>query len=555
MENLMMNGDPFLTDLYFGKRKEDEPLDYEDIRRDAASDAVIAEYERISQKYPPDVLEKQGTLPRALIEELKAINFFGLSIPREYGGLGLTLHQYLKVVEAVIGHNMALGLTGMAHLSIGVKGIVLFGNESQKQKYLVPAASGETIFSYALTEPKHGSDAQHIETSAVLSEDGDHYLLNGSKAYITNANYAGAMTVFAQMKPDEPGYMGAFIVETHWDGVKIGRDIPKMGLKASSTAAVQFQKVKVPRDNLIGRPGDGFKIAMTILNYGRLALGAASSGMMEKSLQAMQKRAASRKQFGQTINHFELIQEKMVKAAVNSYVVSTMTAFTASLLTQNPLANVAMESSHCKLFGTTRAWTALYDALQVAGGSGYLATQPYERRMRDFRVTTIFEGTTEIHSIYPGLTLMRKMGKRLRNRSSPQKINLAQGLRALLSMNHFEMALEANPVKKAVRFTKWTAVLIRILIFLGLLTYKEKVYQRQFLLRRITHLSMYCMGLIAVLIRIQAAWQNGRRLDKDLQYLSFFLEEARRYRKGCFHILPTREDMIARRIYQEAIRQ
>ncbi len=161
------------------------------------------------------------------------------------------------------------------------------------------------IFAYALTEPKIGSDSQNIETTAVLSENNRFYLLNGNKTYLTNANYAGAMTVFAQMDPTRPGFMGAFIVETSWDGVKIGKDVSKMGLKASSTAAVKFKNVRVPKENLLGQPGDGFKIAMTILNYGRLALGAASTGMMKLSLQDMVKRSASRTQFGDSINNFD----------------------------------------------------------------------------------------------------------------------------------------------------------------------------------------------------------------------------------------------------------
>ncbi len=196
------------------------------------------------------------------------------------------------------------------------------------------------------------------------------------------------------MDPQHPGFMGAFIVETGWEGVKIGKDIPKMGLKASSTAAVHFKDVRVPKQNLLGSPGDGFKVAMTILNYGRLALGAASVGILNQAVEDMLKRSKNRIQFGRPIQDYELVQEKIVTARVNASVVSAITSFTAAMLDKNPLAPVAIESSHCKLFGTTRAWNSLYDAQQVAGGSGYLSTQPYEMRMRDFRVTTIFEGTT-----------------------------------------------------------------------------------------------------------------------------------------------------------------
>ncbi len=242
------------------------------------ADRVIEGYRQLLQEFPPETLEAEGRLPPEMLQGMAGIGLFGFSIPVAYGGLGFDTREYMRVVEGMVRLDMAAALASLAHLAIGVKGIELFGNEAQKQKYLIPAATGKMIFSYALTEPRIGSDARHIETRAERSPDGQHYLLTGQKTYITNANYAGGLTVFAQMDPARPGFMGAFIVETGWTGVKIGRDMPKMGLKASSTAAMQFREVAVPAENLLGKPGDGFKIAMTILNYGRLALGAASLG-------------------------------------------------------------------------------------------------------------------------------------------------------------------------------------------------------------------------------------------------------------------------------------
>ncbi|MEJ2658458.1 MAG: acyl-CoA dehydrogenase family protein [Desulfobacterales bacterium] len=409
----MIRFDNFLADIYFGHLNKDIFYGYKDSMEDERTCNFIEQYLKISRQYPPRQLEADGGLSLELLEKLKAIGFFGLNIPTDYGGAGLRLRQYLKIVEVVAPRSLPMGFTFLAHLSIGVKGIVLFGNERQKHYYLPKAASGDLIFSYALTEPKHGSDAKNIETTATLSEDGQHYILNGGKAYITNANYAKAMTVFAQLDPHRPGFMGAFIVETGWEGVSIGKDIPKMGLKASSTAAVHFKDVHVPKENLLGRPGDGFKIAMTILNYGRLGLGAASVGTLNQAVEDMLKRSKNRVQFSRPIQDYELVQEKIVTARVNSSVISAMTAFTAAMLEDNPLTPVAIESSHCKLFGTTRAWNSLYDVLQVFGGSGYLSTQPHEMRMRDFRVTTIFEGTSEIHSIYPALFVIRALTKPL----------------------------------------------------------------------------------------------------------------------------------------------
>lgn len=527
----------FLADIYFGHLNKDIFHGFKDSKDDDRTRNFIEHYLKISQQYPPRQLEADGRVGSELLEELKSIGFFGLNIPSTYGGAGLSLSRYLNVVEVVAAQSLALGFTSLAHLSIGVKGIVLFGNEHQKQYYLSKAASGEMIFSYALTEPKRGSDAKHIETTATLSDDGKYYILNGSKAYITNANYAQAMTVFAQMDLKRPGFMGAFIVETGWDGVKIGKDIPKMGLKASSTAAVHFKDVRVPKQNLLGSPGDGFKIAMTILNYGRLALGAASVGILNQAVEDMVKRSKNRIQFGRPIQHYELVQEKIVAARVNVSVVSAITAFTAAMLDKNPLAPVAIESSHCKLFGTTRAWNAIYDALQVAGGSGYLSTHPYEMRMRDFRVTTIFEGTTEIHSIYPALFVIRTLTKQIQ-KAYPGKIaQFRQLLKSLFRRSSWKMRFRHRRLNRAARLARSLARRIRFLILVGLMIHGRKITEKQFFLRRITFLSVYLYGLLALLARLSSKQKDGSDLSEDTDILAYFMEEARSYQRhnGIIH--------------------
>ncbi len=521
-----------LPDLYL------DPLELNELPagEEAAPEEKVAEFIRQYLEMTAATPESEGDdLQKSrekVLQGLKRLGFFGLTIPKAYGGLGLSMRQYLNIVEKTMASGMAIGFTALAHLSIGVKGIVLFGSETQKERYLVPAASGDMIFSYALTEPNTGSDARNIETTARLSEDGRHYILEGSKAYITNANLAGAMTVFAQMDAEKPGQMGAFIVETAWEGVRIGKDMSKMGLKASSTAAVHFNSVKVPRENLLGSPGDGFKIAMTILNYGRLALGAGSAGMMKQSFVDMTERAKRRIQFGAPIVDFELIQEKLVSAKVNGVVASAMTDYTAAILESHPLAQVAVESSHCKLFGTTRAWNTLYDALQVAGGSGYLTTQPYEKRMRDFRVTTIFEGTTEIHSIYPALFVLRRLAKQMQTETSGRFSKMLFLLKKLLLPPRWKLHFRHAAMNRAKRFAWYNATLLRWMLALGLLVYGRRVTGKQFFLRRITHLSLYLFGTLALLTRIEAARQGGRNVTADLDLLNYFIAAAKNARKG-----------------------
>ena len=548
-----MSYENFLTSVYFGSLNKEVFNNFRDLQADDRTQKIIDKYLEVSRQYPANYLEKKGVLSNEVLRKLGEIEFFGLNISKAYGGAGLSLRQYLKVIEETAPQSMALGFTALAHLSIGTKGIVLFGSEEQKRKYLVPAATGEMIFAYALTEPKIGSDSQNIETTAVLSENNRFYILNGNKTYITNANYAGAMTVFAQMDPTRPGFMGAFIVETSWDGVKIGKDVSKMGLKASSTAAVKFKNVRVPKENLLGQPGDGFKIAMTILNYGRLALGAASSGMMKLSLQDMVKRSASRTQFGDSINNFELVQEMMVKAKVNSYAASAMTAFAAVMLEEDPLARVAVESSHSKLFGTNRAWDTLYDALQVAGGSGFLSTQPYEKRMRDFRVTTIFEGTTEIHSIYPALFMMRNLRKHVLNKYPGKISQMVFLLKEIFRGTIWNIRFSNKEMNRAAKVADSLAKSIRFNIIAGILLYGEKVLQKQFFLRRITYLSLYFLAILAMLARIESIRKGGGHVAEDLKLLAFFVEEARQYRRQNKRLFPYKKDLIHKQIYNEII--
>ena len=520
------SGMGFLEELYHGAYREDlllspgAPVDQPKV------DDFVTRYLEIVKRYNPLELEKDTRIPDSLMKELKDLGIFGLTIPRKYGGLGFTTSEYLMVVEAMAKSDMALVLIPLAHLSIGLKGIVLFADEDQKTKYLTPAASGEMVFAYALTEPKTGSDAQHIETRADLAEDGTHYVLNGSKTYITNGNYAGGMTVFAQLDPDNrPGFMGAFIVETAWEGVEIGKDMPKMGLKVSSTTPIRFKNVKVPRENLIGEPGDGFKIAMNILNYGRLGLGAASAGLMKQSVEDMEKRATSRTQFGVPIRQFELIQEKIVRARAHAFASTNVTLLTARMLENDPLMNVAIESSHTKRYGTDECWNTLYDALQTAGGAGFIQTMPYEKRMRDFRVTTIFEGTSEIHAIYPPLTIFRRVGKELKGKGGVARLKAVYRLsRPMLQAG---AAGTDTTLRRAMSAARESERLFRKLLRYGLVTYGKDIVHKEFFLRRMTRLSTSLFWLVSSVSVLRSQYGDRPISEEHRALMDYLIAEAK----------------------------
>jgi len=292
---------------------------------------------------------------------------------------------------------------------------------------------------------------------------------------------------------------------------------------------------------------------MTILNYGRVALGAGSAGALIQSRRDMVKQSARRIQFGVPINTFELIQEKIVKAKVDGYVTSAITAFTAGLLENDPLAAVAIESSHCKLFGTTRAWDTLYNGLQVAGGSGYLATQPYEKRMRDFRVTTIFEGTTEIHSIYPPLFVLRNLEKEMRAANRSTTSGLTFLLKGMFARAKWKLRFSHRVMNRAVRLAKANARSIRWLLHAGLMIYGKKIQKKQFFLRRLTNLSLYLFGIISVLAKIDAEQKMGRDVSAGLKVLAYIVEEALQVRKDNTRLLSSKQEALHKKIFQDII--
>ncbi len=545
----MMDKKGFLEKLYQGAFDKGLFMSCRGSRLSDKGISILNAYLALANRYTPLKLEEEGKLPEDLWKGLKETGMFALTIPESYGGSGLTLSDYLGIIEAAAARDMALALIPLAHHSIGLKGIILYGSEAQKKKYLPPAATGDMVFAYALTEPETGSDAQHIKTLAEKSEDGSHYILNGAKTYITNGGYAGAMTVFAQMEKKTPGFMGGFIVETGWEGVEIGKNMPKMGLAVSSTTVIKFRNVKVPSENLLGKPGDGFKIAMTILNYGRLGLAAASTGLMTQSAKEMLERANKRIQFGVPISQFELIQEKIVKARVNAFLSKAITAFTAGMLEKDPLMRVAIESSHAKLFSTTRAWDVLYDALQTHGGSGYLKTLPYEKRLRDFRVTTVFEGTTEIHTIYPPLFLIRSMTKGSKRYRS-HWVGIIKSVFKVFKKPSMNQRYRDPVLEKARKGALQRIRRVRFMLLAGVIYYGRDVGKREFFLRRVTDLSVQGFLLLSSIAFIHKKRLEGCDISESLNFLAYYLADIQSPVCRSSRIRPDLKERLHHKIFE-----
>lgn len=361
--------------------------------------------------------DHDGRFPDEVRQGLHALGLMGLSIPEEYGGFGASAKVYNRVFGELGSIDPALTVYFGAHQSIGCKGIVLFGNEDQKRRYLPKCATGELIAAFCLTEPGSGSDAQAMRATAVPSDDGSHYVLNGTKIWISNAGYADILTVFGKVPVEVDGArkarVTAFIVDAHAPGVSLGKLEEKMGIKASDTRTIAFENVRVPVEDRLGEVGQGFRIALEILNSGRLGLAAGSARGTRRIMREAIAYAKQREQFGRPIGTFEIIQRKIATLAAECYALDSAVMVTGGMVDRGGI-DFSLETAVCKVFGSELAFRAANEALQIAGGIGYSKEYPYEQAVRDSRINLIFEGTNEVLRALIALMGLQQPGERLK---------------------------------------------------------------------------------------------------------------------------------------------
>jgi acyl-CoA dehydrogenase family member 9 len=359
-------------------------------------------------------IDRDHEIPAPVLDGLKSLGLYGLQVPTEYDGIGLSTTAYARVMQEVGGLDPSIAVTLGAHQSIGLKGILLFGTTEQRRRYLPRLATGEHTAAFALTEPSAGSDAAAIKTRAELSADGAHYVLNGSKVWITNGGSADVFTVFARTSLLEEGSkprITAFIVERGM-GVKSGPNEHKLGIRGSSTTEIFLDDVKVPVENVLGEVGRGFKVAMEVLNSGRLGLASGCVGLAARLIKMAIERVQERRAFGRNIGEFGLIKDKIASMLAETYALESMTYLTAGIV-DGKVADYSLESAICKIMGSETVWRVVNEALQIAAGIGYMQDYPYERLLRDARINLIFEGTNEILRCFVALSGMQGPGKAL----------------------------------------------------------------------------------------------------------------------------------------------
>src|SRR5690348_15950282 len=362
-------------------------------------------------------IDHDGKFPDAVRAGMHELGLMGMNIPEEYGGFGASAQVFNRVFGEIGATDPALAVYFGAHQSIGCKGITLFGTEAQKKQWLPGCASGEIVAAFCLTEPGSGSDAQAMTSTAVPHADGSSYTLNGTKIWISNAGYAGVFTVFAKVPVTADGKtkqrVTGFIVDAKSPGITLGQPEQKMGIKGSDTRTVTFENVRVPAENVLDAVGQGFKIALEILNSGRLGLAAASSRGTRRIMREALVYAKQREQFGRPIGSFEMIQQKIAVNAAETYASDSAWMLTAGMVDRGGV-DFSLETAACKIFASELAFRAANDALQIAGGIGYSKEYPYEQAVRDARINLIFEGTNEILRALIALMALQQPGERLK---------------------------------------------------------------------------------------------------------------------------------------------
>ncbi|KAF3697902.1 Very long-chain specific acyl-CoA dehydrogenase, mitochondrial [Channa argus] len=480
-------------------------------------------FEEVNDPAKNDALEK---VEDHTMQGLKEMGAFGLQVPADLSGLGLSNTQYARLVEIVGGHDLGVGITLGAHQSIGFKGILLFGNQAQKEKYLPKLATGEHIAAFSLTEPASGSDAASIRTTAVLSPCGKYYALNGSKIWISNGGLAEIFTVFAKtpMKDPKTGEMKdkitAFIVERSFGGVTHGPPEKKMGIKASNTAEVYFDNVRVPAECVLGEVGGGFKVAMNILNNGRFGMAAALSGTMKGAIAKAVDHAANRTQFGNKIHNYGVIQEKIARMALLQYVTESM-AYMISGNMDSGATEFQIEAAISKIFASEAAWNVTDECIQVMGGMGFMKDAGLERVMRDLRIFRIFEGTNDILRLFVALNGFQNAGNQLRSlqkalknplgnagvlageisKRAKRKVGLSTGL-TLQGVVHPELAQSGEMTVKAIE--QFGEVIEELLVKHG-----KKIIDEQFVLKRVADCAIDIYAMVVVLSRASRSLSQG----------------------------------------------
>ncbi len=537
-------GGSFGGSLFMGRPRFDTllPFPAQSVEDEDQGDAFLARLEAfLKSEVDPDEIDRTGEIPDRVIEGLAQLGAFGIKIPREYGGLGLSQTNYSRAAMLLGSHCGNLTALLSAHQSIGVpQPLLVFGTEEQKRKYLPRCAKGE-ISAFALTEPNVGSDPAKMETTATWDESNGEYVLNGEKLWCTNGVKAGVIIAMARMAdstPDRPR-ITAFLVEMDTPGVEVTHRCRFMGLRALYNAVIRFTDVRVPKENVVLGEGRGLKVALTTLNTGRITLPAACAGMAKRCLEWSTDWAAKRVQWGAPVGRHDAIAQKLARMKAETFAIEAMVRYVSLLVDRDKKADIRLEAAFAKMWGTERGWDIVNETMQIRGGRGYetagsLASRgeppvPVERFLRDSRINTIFEGSSEIMRLLiarEALDPHLKLGGPVLNSTLPLADRARAALRSAWFYGRWYPALWLPALRgdagvlpelraDSRRVRAHSKRLARSL-FHAMLRHGPKLEKKQVLLGRFVEIGAELFALTAVMAYAGQLVESGRDDREDL---------------------------------------
>jgi acyl-CoA dehydrogenase family member 9 len=541
----------FAKGLFQGHFVSDWVMPYPRIpaEQQAELDGTLKELRQfLDEHLDPAEIDRNADIPRSVIDGLGRVGVLGMTAPKEYGGRGFSQMANCKVLEEIGRRCASTSVFVNAHHSIGIRALLLFGTHEQKQRWLPKLSTGEQLGAFALTEKEAGSDAANVQMEARPSEGGSHFILNGEKRYITNAAIADVLTVMARtpVPGSDKTSITAFLVTPDMPGFEmIEARMPKMGIRGTATGRFALRDVKVPKENILGPPGKGLKVALTVLDFGRTTFGACCTGAAKTCLRLAIEHANTRKQFNKTLGNFHLVQKKIARIAADAYAMEAMATITASLIDRG-LEDYMLETAMLKVFTTERLWECINDVFQIYGGSAYFVDRPLERMMRDARINQIGEGANEVLTSFIALVGMRGPGMEFKEiYDTMMKPTRERGFAKAWTASKHRLGATVRipdiPVRSAE--LRWFANQLGRLIWRfnvavnrALITYREPILDMQLVQERIANAVMDLFAATCVLSRwdgeLQFAQRNGNSSTLDQFAADLFLRQSfRRIRR------------------------
>ncbi len=573
----------FVGELFLGKFRDDlimpYPLQPEEDR--AIGDEYIARMrEVLKDKVDADKIDEDGEIPDEAIDALAELGAFGIKIPKEYGGVGLSQMNYSRAMMLVASHCGNTGALLSAHQSIGLpQPLKLFGTKEQKEKYYPRLAGGE-ISAFALTETEVGSDPANMSTKARLSDDGKHFILNGEKLWCTNGTRAGLFVVMAQTPPKMVGgkerrQITAFIVERDMDGVEVVSRSHFMGLRALYNGVIRFTDVKVPVENILGDEGRGLRLALTTLNTGRLTLPAACTGASKRALKMAREFSRDREQWGSNIGKHEAIAQKVAFIASHTFAMEAI-SFYPSMLVDRGGADIRLEAAMCKMFCSEGFWKIIDETMQIRSGRGYETASSLrargepgvavERAMRDSRINMIFEGTSEIMRLFISREALdphlRRAGSVL-NPRAPLGDKIADGLKAALHYSGWYLK-QWNPVPRRFHVHRRLAGHLRFInlqsrklarsLFHAMGRHQATLERKQAQLGRFVEIGSELFAMAAAVSRADTLHSlDPEKYPGVIDLADIFCRHSRRRIKSTFKSISSNDDVATYKFAQRVV--